>query len=141
MTSNTNTLGSSLRAFRRRRKWSQQELARQSGISASYLGLLELDARHPEQQRLSQLCTALGLTAEETDDTFLLAGYSPRSEEALEALQSLGKSKQMAAGGRHQETHRGDVNTQGKVSHDAQRKASHDLVDVMIKSIDDFFEG
>src|SRR5260370_42640845 len=80
------TVGSSLRAFRRRRRWTQRELARRSELSAGYLGLLELDSRHPERDKLWQLCQALALTVEDTDGILLSAGYSPSSEAAKEAL-------------------------------------------------------
>lgn len=84
-----NTLGSKLRAFRRRKAWTQKHLAQRSGLSSSYIGLLELDDRRPEREKLAQLCKALALSPQEADDLFLTAGYSPLTEETMQALHTL----------------------------------------------------
>lgn len=52
-----------LRSLRRSRDWSQGALAREVGLSLSYVSMLERGERSPPLDTLEALATALGVTA------------------------------------------------------------------------------
>ena len=59
------------------------DIAARSGISVSYMGMIESDRRTPTRDILSQLAGALKLDADERDYLVYLAGMIPEGLEGL----------------------------------------------------------
>jgi transcriptional regulator with XRE-family HTH domain len=77
------SLGSYIRTFRTKRGINARDLARQLGISNSYLSDIEYDRRRPAPHLLEKIADALGLPR---DDLMARAGYvGPEAEEYLRA--------------------------------------------------------
>ena len=68
------TFGTWLRSIRASRKLSQSELAKNLGITASFVSRIESDVRAPSLEMLARLSIILGLTQ---DEVFLRAGHLP----------------------------------------------------------------
>lgn len=58
-------LGQRIRAFRKLKGFTQQELAGRSGISLAVLGAIERGNRHVEDQILIKISDCLGITLQE----------------------------------------------------------------------------
>lgn len=58
-------MGRRVRAFRKLKGYTQQELADLTGISLAVLGAVERGNRHLEDQILEKIANALGVTTEE----------------------------------------------------------------------------
>lgn len=58
-------LAQRIRAFRKLKGFTQQQLAEQTGISLSVLGAIERGNRHIEDQILNKIANVLGLDLEE----------------------------------------------------------------------------
>lgn len=79
-------LGERLKALRKSRGWTQENLAEVSGLTRSHISRLERgDIELPSRARLLRLADALGTTA---DDLLTAAGY--RSDDPPAALPDLG---------------------------------------------------
>lgn len=58
-------LAQRIRAFRKLKGFTQQELAERTGISLAVLGAVERGNRHPEEQVLVQIADVLGIALQE----------------------------------------------------------------------------
>ncbi|MDA2912900.1 helix-turn-helix transcriptional regulator [Acidobacteriia bacterium AH_259_A11_L15] len=57
----TRRFGNRVRALRRRRGWSQEELASRAGIHPTYLGGIERGERNPALANIAAIARALGV--------------------------------------------------------------------------------
>jgi transcriptional regulator with XRE-family HTH domain len=72
--------GELLRAYRKRRGWTQVTLALRVGYDPSYISRLESDGNlrsPPKREVVLRIAKALGLNREETDNLLLSAMYAP----------------------------------------------------------------
>ncbi len=75
-------LGDLLRAYRKERRWLQKDLAEATGLSRSYIGLLEQGRRGPSRDQLEALIKALDLNESPKErQRFLAAGVSARADQ------------------------------------------------------------
>lgn len=58
-------LGMRIKYLRRKRKWSQEDLALNSNINRNYISDLENGRRNPSLEILERITVALGITLEE----------------------------------------------------------------------------
>ena len=58
-------LAQRIRAFRKLKGYTQQELAERTGISLAVLGAIERGNRRAEEQMLAQIADVLGITLQE----------------------------------------------------------------------------
>jgi len=65
-------LGERIRELREARDWSVRELAKNLKVSAPFLSDIELGRRHPSEDVLERIASALGTTAAD------LSNYDPR---------------------------------------------------------------
>src|SRR5215469_7055460 len=70
-----------LRWWRRRRGWSQLELAGRAAISQRHLGFLELCRASPSRDMVVRLATALNVPLRQHNALLLAAGYAPLWQE------------------------------------------------------------
>ena len=77
-------LGARIAALRREKGWSQAELARVLGISASAMGMYEQGRREPSADTLVALARELGVTTD-----FLLTGLPARGQDEERAVRML----------------------------------------------------
>ena len=66
-----------LRWWRKRRGWSQLELAGRAGVSQRHLGFLELGRASPSREMVMRLATALDVPLRQQNRLFLAAGFAP----------------------------------------------------------------
>lgn len=67
---------SAIREYRRKRRLSQPELARHSGLSVSAVKAYENGTRHPSRETLAAIIDALGMTAGQANPVLAGAGYA-----------------------------------------------------------------
>lgn len=72
------TFGAALKRHRLDMEISRGELASIARRDATYVGLLERDARTPSRQTVLTLAEALEMTTSQTDRLLYAAGYAPR---------------------------------------------------------------
>jgi transcriptional regulator with XRE-family HTH domain len=77
-----NGFAAALRSSRRRRGWSQLELAGRASISPRHLGFLELGRAAPSRAMVIHLATALGLSLRQQNSMLLAAGFAPAWSES-----------------------------------------------------------
>ena len=88
---NNNNLGAILRQQRLTVALTLQELAANSGVSASHLGRIERGERFPSASILQKVAKPLGF---EEDELFTLAGYlSPQSAAVAESAREYGAGR------------------------------------------------
>jgi transcriptional regulator with XRE-family HTH domain len=79
-------VGTLLRDWRRRRRWSQLELACEAGVSTKHLSFLETGRSQPSREMVLRLAEQLEVPLRERNALLLAAGYAPVfSERPLEA--------------------------------------------------------
>ncbi|MGD0704687.1 MAG: helix-turn-helix transcriptional regulator [Trebonia sp.] len=79
MASNSrNAAGQTLRAWRRRRRLSQLELASRTGVSTRHLSCLETGKANGSRQLLLYLADELDVPLRDRNELLLAAGYAPR---------------------------------------------------------------
>jgi transcriptional regulator with XRE-family HTH domain len=76
--SSRNTAGDTLRAWRRRRRLSQLELANLTGVSTRHLSCLETGKANASRQLLLYLADQLDLPLRDRNELLLAAGHAPR---------------------------------------------------------------
>jgi len=76
--SSRNAAGDTLRAWRRRRRLSQLELANLTGVSTRHLSCLETGKANASRQLLLYLADQLDLPLRDRNELLLAAGYAPR---------------------------------------------------------------
>ena len=84
-------MGTLLRDWRRRRRWSQLELACEAGVSTKHLSFLETGRSQPSREMVLRLAEQLEVPLRERNALLLAAGYAPVfAERSLEepALQA-----------------------------------------------------
>lgn len=74
-------MGHRIAALRREAGWSQSELARRLGVSASAVGMYEQGRREPAADMLVQMGKVFGVTVD-----YLLTGQDPAQSRELERL-------------------------------------------------------
>lgn len=91
-----------LRAWRRRRRLSQLELALEAGVSQRHVSFLESGRARPSRSMILQLGEALEVPLRERNDWLLAAGFAPvfraRPLDDPEMRQVLGAVRRMLAG-------------------------------------------
>ncbi|WP_252365219.1 helix-turn-helix domain-containing protein [Saccharomonospora piscinae] len=70
--------GALLRAWRQRRRFSQQELSNRSRVSTRHLSRVETGRAHPSAEMLLHLAEHLDLPLRDRDRMLLAGGYAPR---------------------------------------------------------------
>jgi transcriptional regulator with XRE-family HTH domain len=80
---------SQLRSWRRRRAWSQLELAGRAGISQRHLSFLELERASPSRDMVIRLAGTLDLTLRQQNALLLAAGFAPVWRESAFAAPQL----------------------------------------------------
>ena len=70
-------LGELLREWRRRRGWSQLQLALEVGVSQRHLGFVEVGRSEPSRALVLGLAQALGVPLRDRNALLLAAGYAP----------------------------------------------------------------
>ncbi len=70
-------IGTTLRWWRRRRGWSQLQLAGRAGISQRHLGFLELGRASPSRDMVMRLAAALDIPLRQQNTLLLAAGFAP----------------------------------------------------------------
>ncbi len=81
---------SQLRAWRRRRGWSQLELAGRAGISPRHLGFLEVRRASPSRDKVARLAATLDLPLRQRNALLVSAGFAPAWRETDLAAPELG---------------------------------------------------
>ncbi|MEU7040730.1 helix-turn-helix transcriptional regulator [Streptomyces varsoviensis] len=77
----TPPVGGLLRAWRERRRLSQQELSNRSRVSTRHLSRVETGRAHPTPEMLLRLCDSLEVPLRERNQLLLAAGYAPRYQD------------------------------------------------------------
>jgi len=72
-----NGFAATLRSWRRRRGWSQLQLAGRADISSRHLGFLELGRASPSREMVIRLATALDVPLRQQNTLLLAAGFAP----------------------------------------------------------------
>lgn len=75
------TAGEQLRTWRRRRRFSQLELAGAAEVSAKHLSYVETGRSRPSPEMIVHLCTHLDVPVRERNHMLVAAGHAPRYEE------------------------------------------------------------
>lgn len=75
------TTGEQLRTWRRRRRFSQLELAGVAEVSAKHLSYVETGRSRPSPEMIVHLCTHLDVPVRERNHMLVAAGHAPRYEE------------------------------------------------------------
>jgi transcriptional regulator with XRE-family HTH domain len=70
-------VGTLLRDWRRRRRWSQLELACEAGVSTKHLSFLETGRSQPSREMVLRLAEQLDVPLRERNALLLAAGYAP----------------------------------------------------------------
>jgi transcriptional regulator with XRE-family HTH domain len=70
-------VGTLLRDWRRRRRWSQLELAVEAGVSTKHLSFLETGRSQPSREMVLRLAEQLDVPLRERNALLLAAGYAP----------------------------------------------------------------
>src|SRR5271163_1901131 len=66
-----------LRSWRRRRGWSQLELAGRAGISQRHLSFLEIGRAAPSRDMVARLATTLDVPLRQHNELLVAAGFAP----------------------------------------------------------------
>ena len=74
-------VGSMLREWRERRRYSQQELSNRSTVSTRHLSRVETGRAHPTPEMILHLAESLDVPLRERNRLLLAAGYAPRYQE------------------------------------------------------------
>lgn len=74
---NTNGFASTLRTWRKRKGWSQLQLASRADISQRHLGFLELGRASPSREMVIRLAMTLDLSLRQQNAMLLAAGFAP----------------------------------------------------------------
>ena len=83
-----------LRWWRKRRGWSQLELASRADVSQRHLGFLELGRAAPSRDMVMRLATALDVPLRQQNRLFLAAGFAPVWRESDFAAPALTEVRQ-----------------------------------------------
>lgn len=75
------SVGALLRAWRERRRFSQQELSNRSRVSTRHLSRVETGKAHPTPEMLLRLSDNLDVPLRERNRLLLAAGYAPRYQD------------------------------------------------------------
>jgi transcriptional regulator with XRE-family HTH domain len=80
-----------LRSWRRRRGWSQLELAGRAGISQRHLSFLEIGRASPSREMVARLAATLDLPLRQHNVLLIAAGFAPAWRETNLAAPELGR--------------------------------------------------
>lgn len=83
-----------LRWWRKRRGWSQLELAGRAGVSQRHLGFLELGRASPSREMVMRLAAALDVPLRQQNRLLLAAGFAPVWHETDFAAPALAEVRQ-----------------------------------------------
>jgi transcriptional regulator with XRE-family HTH domain len=70
-------VGTLLRDWRRRRRWSQLELSCEAGVSSRHLSFLETGRAHPSRAMVLRLAEHLDVPLRERNQLLVAAGFAP----------------------------------------------------------------
>lgn len=59
------SLGQNIAKFRKGKGWTQEELAKASGLSRGYIAAIEEEGRHPAVKALALIAKSLGISLEQ----------------------------------------------------------------------------
>ena len=82
-------LGNRIRQYRQNKKWLQEDLAEKTGLSVSYIGMLERDEKFPKLDTLMRIADELDVTPNELLVDNLKHGYEIKISKYTEQIGSL----------------------------------------------------
>ena len=74
---NTISIGSLLKKWRKQRRYSQLQLSLELDISSKHISFIETGRSLPSKEMILKICTFLGLTKREVNRLLNIAGYAP----------------------------------------------------------------
>ena len=87
-------LGRRIRSRREQKRWTQEELARQVGLSVSYIGMLERGEKLPKLSTFLRLANTLNASADELLADELNTGYTVAVTQYTEEIGRLPREEQ-----------------------------------------------
>ena len=87
-------LGPRIRQFRQEKRWRQEELARKTSLSISYIGMLERGEKLPKLSTFVRIANALGVTADELLADALDQGYQIKVSQYTDRIGKLSPVEQ-----------------------------------------------
>lgn len=82
-------LGKRIRFYRQQRNWKQEELAERTGLSISYIGMLERGEKEPKLDTFVLIANTLGVSANELLADCLDMGYQIKFSKYTEQIGAL----------------------------------------------------
>ena len=90
----TTSIGKRIRQFRILKHWRQEDLAEKTGLSNTYIGMIERGEKAPKLETFITIANALCVSADQLLADVLEIGYSVKSSEITEKIALLPKNEQ-----------------------------------------------
>lgn len=91
---NKSSIGQNIKKKREERIWNQEELARRTGLSASYIGMIERGEKIPRLETFIRIANVLDATSDELLEGVIERGFEIRMTQYNEKIQKLTQEEQ-----------------------------------------------
>ncbi len=90
---NNRTIGKRIRFYREAKKWSQETFAEKTGLSLTYIGMIERGEKLPKLETFIGIANTLEVSADMLLADVLYTGYSIKSSDMTEKLEKLSQEE------------------------------------------------